>query len=157
MEFVIREAQSEEDLLTIRTLFREYQHGLGVDLCFQGFEEELAKLPGVYSRPLGCLLLAEGPDGAPAACIALKPLEPGTCEIKRLYVRDSARGSGLGRTLVNRLLEEAKAIGYKRMKLDTLARLEPALKLYESLGFVRTQAYNVNPESDVVYMVKDLG
>jgi len=128
------------DLDEIRTMLREYEAWLEVDLCFQGFEKELAALPGDYAPPRGRLLIARG-----AGCVALRPLEEATCEMKRLYVRDAYRGSGLGRSLVRTLIGEARAIGYKRMRLDTLPKMEGAQKLYASLGFKDIEPYRNNP------------
>jgi GNAT superfamily N-acetyltransferase len=124
----------------IRTMLREYEAWLQVDLCFQGFEKELASLPGDYAPPRGRLLIASG-----AGCVALRPLDEETCEMKRLYVREEHRGSGLGRRLVEALIEEARAIGYRRMRLDTLPKMDSAQKLYASLGFREIAAYRANP------------
>jgi ribosomal protein S18 acetylase RimI-like enzyme len=128
------------DLDEIRIMLREYEAWLQVDLCFQGFEKELAALPGNYAPPRGRLLIERG-----AGCVALRPLDDETCEMKRLYVREANRGSGLGRRLVLTLIEEANAIGYKRMRLDTLPQMEGAQKLYASLGFHGIPPYRNNP------------
>lgn len=144
-----------EDMPIIRELFREYSNWLGVDLCFQGFEEELRSLPGNYSRPRGFIYLAKV-NGEAAGCIALKPLNALECEMKRLYVRPDFRGLGLGRTLAERCLSSARTIGYKRMKLDTMQRMKAAVALYRALGFEEIGAYCHNPEADVLYMAKDL-
>jgi GNAT superfamily N-acetyltransferase len=146
---LIREATAA-DLDLVRVLFREYQAGLGIDLCFQNFEAELASLPGVYHPPAGNLWVH------PGGVVAVKSLEPGVCEMKRLYVKPEYRGTGLGRVLAITTMEWAKTAGYHRMKLDTLARLEPAVRLYRSLGFLETTSYNHNPEDDVLYFVRDL-
>src|SRR4029450_3622674 len=116
----IRCAASEQDYQAARELFREYADGLGVDLCFQGFAEEVATLPGKYAPPRGRLLLAYC-DGALAGCVALRPWEEDICEMKRLYVRPAFRGLTLGRQLVVAILAEAREAGYQRMRLDTLA------------------------------------
>ncbi|RIJ97581.1 MAG: GNAT family N-acetyltransferase [Armatimonadetes bacterium] len=143
------------DLNLVSKLFREYEAELGVDLCFQGFEEELSSLPGKYAEPRGAILLAlEGEE--PAGVVALRPLGETECEMKRLYVRPSFRGSGAGRLLTEAIVEAAEAKGYDTMVLDTLERLQPAIRLYESLGFERCEAYYSNPEPDVVFMRLEL-
>lgn len=152
---IIDEASGPADLDTVRKLFREYESWLGVDLCFQGFEDELASLPGPYAPPEGVILLARTPEG-PAGCIALKPLEAGVCEMKRLYVRPDFRGRGIGRALVDCLCERACATGYRQMRLDTLERLTEAIALYRSVGFRSTQAYYNNPLPGVLYWELDL-
>ena len=145
------------DLEDVRSLFREYAAGLGIDLCFQGFDQELATLPGRYAPPSGRLLLAER-GGALAGVIALRDLSGGVCEMKRLYVRDFARGTGAGRALAERLVAEAKAAGYRAMRLDTLRSDMPrANALYEALGFREIGAYYENPVAGVRYMELDLG
>lgn len=140
----------------LRELFQEYQEGLGIDLCFQGFEEELRALPGKYAMPLGRLyMLVDGEEAI--GCGALKPLnDAGTCEIKRIYIRPSHRRMGLARQLSEKLIEDARAIGYSVVKLDTLGRLEGAVKLYTELGFTRADAYNFNPQHDILYFKKAL-
>jgi GNAT superfamily N-acetyltransferase len=144
------------DIDDVRALFREYEAWLGVDLCFQGFEAELATLPGKYAPPSGRLLLAEV-GGRLAGVIGLREFEPGVCEMKRLYVRDFARGVRAGRALTERVVAEAKAAGYRAMRLDTLpARMVPANTLYESLGFREIPAYYTNPVPGVRYMELDL-
>ncbi|MDJ0956415.1 MAG: GNAT family N-acetyltransferase [Arenicellales bacterium] len=139
----------------IKALFREYETFLGVDLCFQGFEEELAELPGKYKPPRGALLVAFV-NSQVAGCVALRPLDNGHCEMKRLFVRPDYRGLGLGRQLAHRIIEVSRDIGYERMKLDTLDFLEDAIHLYKSLGFKQTGSYYDNPLEKVSYWELDL-
>jgi GNAT superfamily N-acetyltransferase len=148
----IREATTATDMALARALFAEYARWLKVDLCFQGFDEELRTLPGAYAPPRGRLLLAG--FGADAfACIALRPLaQPAVGEIKRLYVQPAQRGEGWGRRLVAALLAEARAIGYEELKLDTLDWMNAARALYEETGFRACAPYYANPLPGVVYM-----
>lgn len=144
------------DLSSLVTLFREYQQGLGEDLCFQGFEAEMQDPLKKYTQAGGVLFLAKL-EGRPVGCIAFQRVLPdGTCEMKRLYVQAFARGRGIGEALVTRLLEEARSRGYHTMVLDTLDRLQPAIRLYERFGFEHTTAYYENPLPGVVYMKKRL-
>lgn len=152
----IREADTASDIAQARELFLEYQAALGVDLCFQGFAEELASLPGNYSRPAGRLLLAtSGP--AVLGVVGLRPIGDTDCEMKRLYVRVAGRGTGLGRRLAQALIKEARFAGYKRVLLDTLPTMNEAQALYRSLGFVEIAAYCNNPIAGTRYMALDLG
>lgn len=141
---LIEEANTAPAFEEIATLFTEYQAALGLDLSFQGFAEELAGLPGAYARPRGCLLLARF-DGVAVGCAGLRPFDKKIGEIKRLYVRPAARGHDLGRRLTVRLVEEARAIGYERLYLDTLPSMASAQRLYESLGFRDVPPYRYNP------------
>ena len=148
--FAIREAQSAEDITHARELFREYADWLAIDLSFQHFDDELATLPGKYAPPPGRLFLAGDP---PVGCIALRPLdEAGVGEVKRLYVRDAARGTGLGRTLVETVIEHARDIGYRELRLDTADWMRDALRLYAKLGFRECSPYYHNPMPGAVYM-----
>lgn len=149
-------AESAQDMDQVRALFQEYADMLGVELCFQGFTQELATLPGKYAPPQGCLLLAKDGDQA-VGCVALRPMaEAGCCEMKRLYVQPTHRGTGLGRRLAVLILKEAHARGYAKMRLDTLDILQAAIQLYRELGFVEITAYYHNPLPNVVYMECDL-
>lgn len=149
-------AESPEDIDHARTLFKEYEAWLQVDLCFQSFEKELAELPGKYAPPDGRLLLANV-DGKIAGCVALREIGEGTCEIKRLFLRDEFRGLGLGRKLAESIIGEAAQIGYERMRLDTLpAQMADAIKLYRSLGFSEIEPYYNNPVPGAKFMQLDL-
>ncbi len=148
---------SPEDLDKIRLIFNQYAKGLGLDLSFQNFDHELQTLPELYGAPRGCVILAEDETGQAVGCVALKPLkEPGVCEMKRLFVDSTQRGTGLGRTLASEVIHFARQAGYHTMKLDSLERLTSAVRLYQSLGFVSTEPYVFNPTSEVVYMKLDL-
>jgi GNAT superfamily N-acetyltransferase len=160
----LRHAQGPADYALARALFEEYAAWLNVDLCFQGFAEELATLPGAYAPPRGRLLLA-GEPGCAFGCIALRPLDaaPGNRggasaipvgEVKRLYVQPAQRNGGWGVRLAEALIAEARAIGYRELKLDTLARMSAARKLYARLGFTECAPYYANPIEDVVYMAR---
>jgi ribosomal protein S18 acetylase RimI-like enzyme len=148
---LVRDARQPEELPVVRTLFLEYAATLGIDLCFQGFDEEVRTLPGRYGERGGALLLAvDGP--AILGCVALRAQGPSIGEMKRLYVRSEARGLGLGRLLTLAAIERARAQGYGRLRLDTLPTMEAALHLYASLGFREIDAYTVNPIPGAKYM-----
>ena len=142
-------------LPVIRQLFREYAAGLAIDLGFQGFTQELDGLPGDYTPPAGRLLLGLEGD-RPAGCVALRRLEPEVCEMKRLYVRPDFRGGGWGRRLAQRVVDEAKAAGYRRMRLDTLAGMDEAQGLYRAMGFEPIPPYRYNPVPGSVFLELDL-
>lgn len=144
-------AHSEDRLHTIRELFQEYADSLKIDLCFQNFREELATLPGKYAPPAGCLLLGLDNE-AIAGCVALRPIDPQTAEMKRLYVRPAFRSRGTGRMLALAIIEKARQIGYARIRLDTLAIMQEAISLYESLGFQTIPAYYENPSTAAKFM-----
>jgi putative acetyltransferase len=137
-------AATEADIDDIRVLLREYEATLAFPLEFQQFDREVAELPGAYGPPRGALLIARQ-DGAAAGCVALRPLDPGICELKRLYVRPDARGTGLGRRLAEAALAEARRLGYERIRLDTVPGMETAQSLYEQLGFGEIEPYTTNP------------
>jgi len=139
----------------IRQLFRSYEQELGENLCFQSFEEELKDPLKKYGPPSGVLYLALY-NNEPAGCIALTPLEEGVCEMKRLYVKPEYRRYKIGKELVELLLNDAVKLGYKKMKLDTLEKLQAAIALYKQHGFTETTAYYENPLKGVVYMEKEL-
>lgn len=143
------------DLESVRTLFREYANQLHFIECFQDFGTELSQLPGEYGPPTGSLLLARHRDD-PAGCVALRKLDDGVCEMKRLYVRPAYRGHGIGRRLVERIVADARALGYERMRLDTLPEMREARTLYESFGFRRIEAYRQYPVSGVLFYELDL-
>lgn len=155
----IRQVSGSLDVALARSLFEEYARWLDEDLCFQGFAQELATLPGSYAPPRGRLLLA-GPAGDAFGCVALRPLHDGdegdVAEVKRLYVQPRARGQRWGRRLATQVIAEAIAIGYSELKLDTLQRMPEARTLYESLGFAECEPYYHNPLGAPVYMRLDL-
>ena len=148
-------AQFPRDLEIVRTLFREYATSLGFDLCFQGFDDELATLPGKYAVPTGGLFLARRLDAA-AGCVAFRPLKDGDCEMKRLYVRPAARGEKLGSRLAAHVCEAARAAGYRRICLDTIDSMREAITLYESLGFHEIAPYVFNPIAGAKYFAREL-
>lgn len=153
----IFQANYADDVQRARTLFEEYASGLGFSLCFQGFDQELANLPGDYAPPDGRLLLAEEGDEL-AGCIAMRKLEPHVCEMKRLFLRPAYRGRGLGRALVQSIIDEARKLGYTFMRLDTVpGRMDDAIALYRSIGFVEIGPYCENPVEGAKFFELDLG
>ncbi len=146
---------SGEDLVHIKELFIEYAKSLGVDLSFQGFEEELKSLPGKYSEPEGSIVLALVGE-KPAGCAALRRITEQICEMKRLYVRDEFRGEGLGRELADRIIERAKELDYKYIRLDTLPTMERAQDMYRDMGFYEIEPYIFNPVEGTKYLEKKL-
>lgn len=150
--FAITQAETPTQIAQARELFLEYAQSLGFSLCFQNFDKELATLPGDYAPPEGRLLLAEW-EGQPAACVALHKLEPGICEMKRLYLRPQFRGKGLGRVLADRIISEAREIAYRRMRLDTVEPvMKDAVAMYRRIGFCEIAAYCPNPIAGALYM-----
>jgi putative acetyltransferase len=151
---VITEATAA-DLEMVRALFSSYQNWLGISLQFQDFEGELARLPGKYAPPEGALLLAR--DGAQVAgVVALRPLEAGLCEMKRLYVLPDFQGRGIGHALATAIIDAGRCAGYRAMRLDTVSRMTAAVGLYRTLGFVEIPPYAYNPEPDVLYFERVL-
>lgn len=152
----ISQANGDEDIQKARALFEEYASGIGISLCFQNFDQELKNLPGDYAPPDGRLLLATEDDQL-AGCIAMRKLGPGVCEMKRLFVRPAHRGTGLGRVLVEKIIDEARKLGYRQMRLDTLpGRMDKAIALYQSIGFVEIGPYCENPVEGAKFMELDL-
>lgn len=143
--------QNDSETAAVKTLFLEYARSLNFSLCFQGFDQEMETFPAKYAPPEGALLLATV-DGAPAGAVGLWRLEPGICEMKRLYVRPNFRGLELGRRLAEAIVEEGRALGYRAMRLDTLESMTAARSLYEKMGFRRVEPYYHNPLEGVVYM-----
>jgi putative acetyltransferase len=149
-------ASSPEEIAQARELFLEYAASLGFSLCFQNFDAELAGLPGDYAAPDGRLLLAKY-DGQLAGCGALHRLTADVCEMKRLYLRPQLRGKGIGQTIAERLIGEARSIGYKRMRLDTVGPvMKDAVAMYRKLGFKEIAAYRENPMAGTLYMELEL-
>src|ERR1700722_12858352 len=149
-------AQTTAQIAQARDLFLEYAQTVGFRLCFQNFEQELANLPGDYAPPEGCLMLADC-EGQLAACVALHKLETGICEMKRLYLRPQFRGHGLGRMLAERIIAEARQLGYRRMRLDTVEPvMKDAVAMYRRLGFREIAPYCANPMPGAIYMELEL-
>ncbi|HKO62216.1 MAG TPA: GNAT family N-acetyltransferase [Pyrinomonadaceae bacterium] len=150
------QATSESEVQEVRKLFEEYHGWLGLSLCFQNFDQELASLPGDYAPPDGRLILAMDHENV-AGCIALRKLDDGICEMKRLYVRPGFRGTGLGRLLAGSLIETAKEIGYDKMRLDTLpGKMDQAIAMYQRLDFKNIDPYYFNPVKGAAFMELDL-
>ena len=151
----VHPAISPEDIAIVRDLLREYAEEIKVDLCFQGFERELAALPGDYAPPRGRLLIAWHHE-RPVGCVALRELDARMGEVKRLYVRPEARGRRVARRLVEQVMAAAAQIGYHRLRLDTLPQMEAARALYRSFGFREIPSYLANPQPGVIYLEVDL-
>ncbi len=150
---LILRVRTAADLASTTGLFRAYAASLGLDLAYQNFAAELEAMPGRYAPPAGELFLARDAGGAPVGCVGLRPIQPsGCCEMKRLYVAPQGRGSGLGRRLVEAVVQEAKRIGYLEMRLDTLPSMTAAAELYRSLGFEPTEPYYETPVVGTLFM-----
>lgn len=154
MDVEVREAEPDE-LPAVKELIEEYVRALGVDLSFQEIEEELADLHRAYGPPRGRILVAVR-DGVVTGCVALRPLEGDACEMKRLYVRPGLRGGGVGRRLALAVIEVAGDLGYARMRIDTLPRMDAARRLYASLGFREIEPYRFNPVPGTSFMELEL-
>jgi putative acetyltransferase len=152
----IFQASAPAHIAQVRELFLEYANSLGFSLCFQSFDQELSGLPGDYAPPEGRLLLAEY-EGKPAGCVALHKLSDEVCEMKRLYLRPTFRGKGLGRMLADEILRQAREIGYRRLRLDTVEPvMKDAVAMYRRLGFREIAPYRENPIAGALYMELDL-
>jgi putative acetyltransferase len=152
----LRQAESPAQIAQVRELFLAYAESLGFSLCFQGFDQELAGLPGDYAPPDGRLLVAEYRSQL-AGCVALHKLESGICEMKRLYLRPQLRGRGVGRALAETVIAEARTIGYRKMRLDTVEPVMPnAVAMYRRLGFKEIGPYRPNPIEGALYMELEL-
>lgn len=154
-KLIIGDGHGADHIEDVRRLFEEYAASLGFDLGFQGFPEELAGLPGDYAPPAGRILLARVENDA-VGCVALRPIEIDVCEMKRLYVRPAFRGLGAGRMLVERIIREAREARYRRMRLDTLASMTAARRLYQELGFREIAPYRNNPVQGAAFLEADL-
>lgn len=155
VELRILGAEHKAELDHVRQFFRNYAAWLGVDLCFQGFGDEMASLPGAYAAPAGRLFYAEL-DGEPAGCVGLRPFSEGVCEMKRLYVEPGRRSRGVGRELVLAAIRAAKDLGYRRILLDTLPAMRIAVKLYREMGFQEAPAYYPTPIEGTIFLSLDL-
>ena len=154
--FAIRPAVKDADLADAASLFRHYAASLPIDLGYQGFEDELARLPGRYAPPAGALLIARDAAGTAIGCVALRPLEDGICEMKRLWVQPEARGRGLGGALIAAIVDAARTAGYREMRLDTLPTMHGALAGYAKAGFREIPAYYPTPIGETVFLALTL-
>lgn len=144
--------RSEEDIEATKALFYEYTAWLDLDLSYQSFDVEMANFPGKYAPPTGELFLARTGQGNPIGCAALRPLDEGVCEMKRLFVKDSAKGLGVGKALVLALIDAAKKLGYHYIRLDSLPKMTAALRMYRSLGFIDIQPYYETPLPETIFL-----
>ncbi|MEM7185635.1 MAG: GNAT family N-acetyltransferase [Bacteroidota bacterium] len=154
--FALKEAKSTAEFETGAQLFKEYALEIAIDLSFQDFEQELRTIEHQYSRPEGALILAFNREQSPVGCAGIRRLETKICELKRMYIRQRARGLGLGKQLMQQSIQFAKELGYERMRLDTLPRMKAAVHLYESMGFYEIEPYRYNPIEGVTYMEAQL-
>ena len=155
--YTVEPATTPDDIRAITNLFKDYTAWLDLDLAFQDYATELASLPGKYAPPAGALLIARRNSGIPLGCVALRPMDKhGICEMKRLYLSPEARGLGMGKRLVREVLREAKKIGYERMRLDTLPKMQSAVSLYEKMGFVKIEPYYETPLEGTLFLEVDL-
>lgn len=152
----IAPATTPQDIVAVRRLFEDYAATLAISLCFQGFGAELAGLPGAYAAPRGRLYLATV-DGVPAGCVAMRPHDAQNAEMKRLYVRAQFQGRGIGLKLAEQVIADARALGYASLLLDTLPSMQTALRLYDTLGFVRRGPYFDTPVAENIFMELKLG
>jgi len=156
-QFLVAPVETPDELNAVKTLFRAYVDWLGIDLSYQGFEEELAGMPGKYAPPAGALFVAKAPDGTIIGCVGLRAFDDnGRCEMKRLYVLPEGRGKSVGSALVGRVVEAAVAAGYTEMLLDTLPTMTGAIKLYRAAGFEEVSAYYETPIRETVFFRKTL-
>ncbi len=157
MRIAITPVRGEPEVARVRDLFREYVAALGIDLSFQGFDAELAGLPGRYAPPVGALFLASSSDGDAIGCVGVRPLDrPDICEIKRLYVREAGRGSGAGRALARQAIGFAASAGYREVVLDTLPGMTAAIALYRDLGFAEIPPYWASAIPGTLYLGRRL-
>jgi GNAT superfamily N-acetyltransferase len=154
--FRIARAESRQDIAAAVALFEAYARSIGIDLSYQGFEAEMAAMPGKYAPPAGALLIARDARDDAVGCAALRPLERGICEMKRLYVAPAGRGLGLGKALAEAVIDEARRIGYREIRLDTLPTMNAAIGLYEALGFSRIAPYYETPVAGTLFLAKPL-
>ncbi|KAJ9652568.1 hypothetical protein H2198_008180 [Neophaeococcomyces mojaviensis] len=155
-KYQIVPVRSDQDLKDTIALFYQYAKWLDLNLNFQNFDAEMAAMPGKYAPPNGELFLARNNEGEPVGCVAVRPLDDGICEMKRLFVVDSAKGLGLGKALVSAVVEAGRKLGYRDMCLDTLPRMTAAINMYRSFGFVETPPYYVTPLPRTVFLKLDL-
>jgi ribosomal protein S18 acetylase RimI-like enzyme len=155
--FQIRPVRSADDLKAAVELFEAYASSLGIDLSYQDFTAEMAAMPGKYAPPAGELLLARDIHGAPWGCVGLRPPPPdGCCEMKRLYVSPRGRGLGLGRALIDAIIGEARRIGYREIRLDTLPTMVEAISLYKKAGFISIEPYYETPIAGTIFLARPL-